>query len=344
MSIANKLTYLEETKGLIKEKLNDLGAEITDDTFREYVEKLEEIYRNYPKIIFRGSDITLPIAKKEKIEIFPIGNITQNEGASPDNPQPIKIVTGKNTVKITLANGEIIEKELNLSGKNLVDKSKCEKGALMVDGTNNGNATFYTTDYIPVKPNSNYAFSSNYTFTGSAASYCFYDKNKNYISGEAHNNRIGYVINTPSNCYYIKDCFWVGDKSDIDSTFPQLEEGPVATEYEPYYNYELAHTYTANQDWYDYIEGSKDNWKLIKQNKRAKITGSSGFGYYADAGTDSRLYRARYIIPNTVGPTSFGYHYTNLVKCDKFGTTKSNADITTDDIMQVTQNDGRIYN
>lgn len=100
MSIANKLTYLEETKGLIKEKLNDLGAEITDDTFREYVEKLEEIYRNYPKTIFRGSDITLPIAKKEKIEIFPIGNTTQNVGVSPDNPQPIKIVTGNNTVKI----------------------------------------------------------------------------------------------------------------------------------------------------------------------------------------------------------------------------------------------------
>ena len=114
------------------------------------------------------------------------------------------------------------------------------------------------------------------------------------------------------------------------------------TEYEPYYNYELAHTYTTTQDWYDYIEGSKDNWKLIKKNKRLKITGSSGFGYYADAGTDSCLYRARHLIPDTVGPTSFGYHYTNLVKCDKFGITKSNADITTEDIMQVAQNDGRI--
>lgn len=183
---------------------------------------------------------------------------------------------------------EPIEKELNLSGKNLVDKSKCEKGALMVDGTNNGNPTFYITDYIPVTPNSKYAFSSNYTFTGSAASYCFYDKNKNYISGEAHNNRIGYVINTPSNCYYIKDCFWVGDKLGIDSTFPQLEEGPVATEYEPYYNYELAKI----GDYSDLIFKNERNnpnydntlvengWYKKENNYKIVLTGNENISKY----------------------------------------------------------------
>lgn len=477
MSIANKLTYLEETKGLIKEKMNDLGAELTEsNTFREYAEKLEEIYRNYPKTIFRGSDITLPIAKKEKIEIFPIGNTTQNEGVSPDNPQPIKIVTGKNTVKIggknilnvksenitqsnwldynenmqtftikqgvgpapvpisididlvvgdtitvsvicesgqysgtgtnitigTYHNGdstswqgqvslprgedlkdrifssthiitaeinsfmpfiygnptidkdivfkvqveknstatpyepyiEPIEKELNLKSNNLFDKSKAIIGKEILRSpggyTLSNNALWFTTDYITVEPNESYIKSGN---NGQGVSIIFLDKNYNYVDTASstsdftvpNNDSIKYMItNVPLGCL---DTFMVAK---------------TQTEYEPYYNYELAHTYTANQDWYDYIEGSKDNWKLIKQNKTLKITGSSGFGYYVDAGTDSCLYRARHLIPDTVGPTSFGYHYTDLVKCDKFGITKSNADITTKDIMQVAQNDGRI--
>lgn len=476
MSIANKLTYLEETKGLIKEKLNDLGAEITDDTFREYVEKLEEIYRNYPKTIFRGSDITLPIAKKEKIEIFPIGNTTQNVGVSPDNPQPIKIVTGKNTVKIggknilnvksenitqsnwldynenmqtftikqgvgrapvpipididlvvgdtitvsvicesgqysgtgtnisigTYHNGdstswqgqvslprgedlkdrifssthiitaeinslmpfiygnptidkdivfkvqveknstatpyepyiEPIEKELDLKSKNVWDE-EWELGNINDDtgGLESSNVFIRTKNYVEILPNTSYYRTPTIVETR----VFYYDDLYNYISNIMV-IAAGGIFTTPNNAKYIKfKQYGTAYNNDICIT-----KGTTATEYESYYNYELAHTYTATQDWYDYIEGSKDNWKLIKQNKRAKITGSSGFGYYADAGTDSCLYRARHLIPDTVGPTSFGYHYTDLVKCDKFGTTKSNADITTKDIMQVAQNDGRI--
>ncbi len=49
MATIDKLNYLNETKGLIKEKLNNLGADITDDdTFRSYVEKINELYAEYP--------------------------------------------------------------------------------------------------------------------------------------------------------------------------------------------------------------------------------------------------------------------------------------------------------
>lgn len=42
-TIKAKLDYLEETKRLIREKLKELGAEVTDeDTFRSYVEKMED--------------------------------------------------------------------------------------------------------------------------------------------------------------------------------------------------------------------------------------------------------------------------------------------------------------
>ena len=49
MATIDKLNYLNETKELIKDKLNDLGAEITDtDTFRSYVTKINELYEEYP--------------------------------------------------------------------------------------------------------------------------------------------------------------------------------------------------------------------------------------------------------------------------------------------------------
>lgn len=50
MATVDKLNYLDDTKDLIKDALNDLGAEITDnDTFRSYVDKINELYNDYPQ-------------------------------------------------------------------------------------------------------------------------------------------------------------------------------------------------------------------------------------------------------------------------------------------------------
>lgn len=50
MATIDKLEYLDETKGLIKDSLNNLGAGITDnDTFRSYVTKINEIAEEYPQ-------------------------------------------------------------------------------------------------------------------------------------------------------------------------------------------------------------------------------------------------------------------------------------------------------
>lgn len=49
MATIDKLNYLNETKSQIKNALNDLGAEITsDDTFRSYVTKINELSEEYP--------------------------------------------------------------------------------------------------------------------------------------------------------------------------------------------------------------------------------------------------------------------------------------------------------
>lgn len=46
----DKLEYLDDTKELIKNGLNNLGAGITDqDTFRSYVTKINNLYAEYPQ-------------------------------------------------------------------------------------------------------------------------------------------------------------------------------------------------------------------------------------------------------------------------------------------------------
>ena len=48
MATIDKLNYLNETKQEIKDALNDLGAEITNDTtFRSYVDKINDLYDEY---------------------------------------------------------------------------------------------------------------------------------------------------------------------------------------------------------------------------------------------------------------------------------------------------------
>lgn len=50
MATIDKLNYLNDTKGLIKDALNDLGAEITDeDTFRSYVDKINQLSTEIPQ-------------------------------------------------------------------------------------------------------------------------------------------------------------------------------------------------------------------------------------------------------------------------------------------------------
>lgn len=71
-TIAEKLTYLNETKGKIKDSINLTGAGITnEDTFRSYAVKLRDgllnvlnngtivLYNNFPKVSGTGSNISL---------------------------------------------------------------------------------------------------------------------------------------------------------------------------------------------------------------------------------------------------------------------------------------------
>ena len=77
-SINEKLNYINETKFLIKDKLNDLGSEIDNETtFRGYAEKIEDLYEKWPKINGEDIDIDLNNTKKGKIKLQLNGNTNQ---------------------------------------------------------------------------------------------------------------------------------------------------------------------------------------------------------------------------------------------------------------------------
>lgn len=77
-SINEKINYINETKGLIKDKLNDLGSEIDNETtFREYAEKIEDLYEEWPKTNDEDIAISLNNTKKAKMNLQLKGNTNQ---------------------------------------------------------------------------------------------------------------------------------------------------------------------------------------------------------------------------------------------------------------------------
>lgn len=116
-TISDKLTYLNTTKGLIKDTINLTGAGITNDTFRSYANKLklglinalndngDTIYSNLEKVSGIGSNLSLTPtyeAPMRNREIY--GNTSQTGTPTPSSPVPIQSVTGLQNVNITNAN------------------------------------------------------------------------------------------------------------------------------------------------------------------------------------------------------------------------------------------------
>jgi len=110
MSTSNKLTYLNETKQELKQKINNLGGSIDEQTtFRQYAEQLQNVYDNLPKTDYEeGSNITLSNTLKGKLDyennIVGYGDTEQDGEPTPSTPVSIQCVTG---------NQEIVESDGN---------------------------------------------------------------------------------------------------------------------------------------------------------------------------------------------------------------------------------------
>ncbi|MDF2948157.1 MAG: hypothetical protein K0R07_167 [Sedimentibacter sp.] len=118
-------------------------------------------------------------------------------------------------------------------GKNLFDKSKATLGAyvLAATGALGNSATYMATDYITVKSGSTYYF--NITAGSGSAGLAWYDNNKNYISGEVWGTNLPKASIAPANAAYLRCSPSSANLDALANTF-QIEEGTVATSYEPY--------------------------------------------------------------------------------------------------------------
>ena len=179
MSTSNKLTYLNETKQELKQAINNIGGEVTDETtFREYVTQLENAYDNYPKTSYQeGTEVTLENCNKGKLD-FENGKVgygqTSQESTQGYNLAPITntnvfalgsddIIRAKNNVSgatfstFNIANGETIYLKLLLYKK----PTQSTSFVLSANGTDVGNSSFGNFQAF----NLNQVYTKSYTAT-----------------------------------------------------------------------------------------------------------------------------------------------------------------------------------
>ena len=148
-------------------------------------------------------------------EIVPI-----QSGSGVPSPSNVRAISGHNSVNV----GNYV--------KNLFDKNQTlSNGFIQSDGSIGTSSSYVYTDYIKVKPNTNYTTSGDVALSNTRNNIACYDKNFAFIERLNTDTAGGWTFTTPNNCVYIRmNLGGVGrDLSTI-----QLEEGSTATTYEAY--------------------------------------------------------------------------------------------------------------
>ena len=168
------------------------------------------------------------------------------------------------------------EYQIDLSSKNLFDKNAVSTGKIIerTDGTLANNASYDTSDFMPVKAG------EKYTYTGFNVWYAsYYDTNKAFVS--TPNNST--TITIPTGVAYVR-CSLL--HTNLDTA--QFEHGTQATTYAEFYNYELTKIGT----YQDRIYKDDGKWYVEKQVGKVVLNGTQSyltyqndaFAYYNFAG------------------------------------------------------------
>lgn len=138
MSVATKLEYLNNTKQLLKENINNLGGNLTTEPFRQYASVLEGIYESLPKVSGIGASLSLSPSMVGKIKLNEIqGDTLQENTPTPDSPVPIQSVTGLQNVGVcgkNLINGLL---DNSTTGKKLERTINADENFYLYIKTNN---------------------------------------------------------------------------------------------------------------------------------------------------------------------------------------------------------------
>lgn len=243
MAISDKLTYLNTTKGKIKDAINLTNANIlSEDTFRSYAEKLklglvdiinngtDDLYNSFPKTTGAGAEIALNGTYEAPMKLNEIDGDTLQDGTpTPDNPVEIESVTGR--------------QEIEICGKNLFDKDKSLDNYYY---TASGETAIYNKNQFfnkKIKPLSNkitISYTNRYNLQNGSSIIAYvrivqFDSNNNFISRLMNNNN-NYTFTLDNNTAYFILCVDNGTDAYFENL--QIEQGSTATTYEPYQSQE----------------------------------------------------------------------------------------------------------
>lgn len=266
MPTLNKLEYLDETKGQIKNALNTkFNAQIQDsDTFRSYVSKINNIYSNWPRVTGENTTLSLTPTKKGKMSLDLKGNSSQDGTPTPDTPSPVKVVTGSNTLVIF--------------GKNLANPSM-ELGTINTSGELVSSVNqIRSADYI----NIDNATTLYFKRTGDTKNLKsrFYDENKNFTGAGTPFSTLEAEVSVPTNSRYVK--ITLDTPNTNYSTDYKLIISKTDEAYEPYQNQTYSISLGSMElckiaDYQDYIYKNGGNWYKHSEIGKVVLNGSETY-------------------------------------------------------------------
>lgn len=215
-SINNKVNEVENRFNALTSKQQQ-DAEVIDARDGETslkarldrdIEKAKQVYVNVEGS-YISTDSSVGYLKDVKI----LGNTIQ----SASNLADIRSVGDK------IEGQELYEIPVLSVGKNLFDGKHLQDVYINSSGITTPNASFDSTDYIQIKPNTTFTISKNSKID--FVDVYYYDINKIFIKVERLK-----TFTTPTNCKYVR----FGNLKGFFDDNIQLEEGTQATPYEPY--------------------------------------------------------------------------------------------------------------
>lgn len=256
-TISEKLTYLNDTKGLLKNNINLTGAGLTNQTpFRQYATDLktallnilnngiDTLYNNFPKTTGTGTNISLNNTLQAPIRSVINGDTEQDGEPTPDNPKEIKSVTGLQKVGVC--------------GKNLISTNeftlhRTNKRTIQIDFATPLPAGTYTISW-------KIASQSGLTSTAPMG-WAIYGGSTNLGSLPQIYDGITTTSSTKTTTQQITHLYaYINSSAPSDATITienlQLEYGSTATTYEAYQSQEYEINLGKNLLKFPYTESS----------------------------------------------------------------------------------------
>ena len=227
-TIAEKLTYLNTTKTMLRDSLNKFGSNIlTTDTFRSYDTKLNEIYDKLPKVTATGQGLTISNVQNGLLDDFKMIGTDLEQNTT----------TGKNLFQSLITPSEFYK----------ATYTKINDNSFSLNYTQSSTSNFSAfaridLDISKLKPDTEYTISATNAVDGVTFSNIGALRTRiNGVNGNVINSNI-LTFTTPNTIENVGIYFYIAYMNATTGTATitfnniQVEEGSTATDYEPYTN------------------------------------------------------------------------------------------------------------